>query len=602
MSSNLLINCQSITKSYSTAPLFSDLNLGFCSEERTGLIGPNGSGKSTLLKILAGLETPDSGEVTCKRGIRLVYLAQSENFLQDQTVEQALLEVLPQNNHDQNTLFKMMKTAGRMGFFSLDKSVSSLSGGWLKRLAMTRALIQEPDLLLLDEPTNHLDLEGILQLEKVLANPDFAFILVSHDRAFLENVTNRIVELNKLYPKGCLRVEGNYSFFLEKRQEFISSQERLEQTLANKTRTEIEWLRRGPKARSTKAKHRINTAYMLQDELGEVRSRNIQKKVAGIEFSGTGRKTRNLLRAENLSLRRQGNLLFENLSFVLSPGSCLGIMGQNGAGKSSLLRLLAGELQPDQGSVQRADGLRIVFFDQSRGQLDQDQTLKEALCPSADQVFFQERPLHVVSWARRMLFKPEQLPLPVSRLSGGEQSRLLIARLMLEPADILLLDEPTNDIDIPTLEILEQSLSEFPGAIVLISHDRMFLDTLCDNLLFLDGQGKGTFFADYAQYTRSTAHDDKPEATEPKTSKSKSGKANKMSYKDKREFESIERDIELAVIEVFRLQKEMENPEALSDGKRLVNLCAELEQAETKVSRLYARWEELENLENQFKG
>lgn len=596
MSSNLLINCQSITKSYSNLSLFSDLSLGFYAEERTGLIGPNGSGKSTLLKILAGLETPDSGEVTGRRGIRLVYLPQNEDLHKNQTVEHCLLEVMPQNQLTGETSFKVMKAASRMGFSSLDNNVSTLSGGWIKRLAMTRALIQEPDLLLLDEPTNHLDLEGILLLEKVLANPGFAFIMVSHDRAFLENVTNRTVELNKLYPRGCLQVQGNYSSFLEKRQEFINSQDKLEQTLANRTRREIEWLRRGPKARTTKAKHRINAAYMLQNELGEVRSRNTQNKTAGIEFTGTGRKTRKLLQAEGITFRRQGSLLFENLSFTLSPGNCLGIMGRNGAGKSSLLHLLAGDVQPEQGSIKRADGLKVILFDQGREQLDQDQTLKEALCPSGDQVVFQGRPLHVVSWARRMLFQPEQLPLPVSRLSGGEQSRLLIARLMLVSADILLLDEPTNDIDIPTLEILEQSLGLFPGAIVLISHDRMFLDILCDKLLFLDGQGKGTFFADYAQYIRSFSREDKPESSHRKTSQPKSEKPKKMSYKDQREFEGIEEYIEMAETEVIRLRQEMETPEAVSDSGRLVRLCSELKQAEARVSQLYARWEELEDL------
>jgi ABC transport system ATP-binding/permease protein len=598
MSSAPLVACRGITKSYSISPLFSGLEISFQAEEQTGLIGPNGSGKSTLLKILAGLEPPDSGEVVIRRDIRLAYLAQKDDFSPGQSVEQALMEVVPVD--DPGAFVEVQKIAGRMGFFDPDEQISTLSGGRLKRLAMARALIRKPDLLLLDEPTNHLDLEGIMLLEKILTNPGFAFIVVSHDRAFLENVTNRTVELNRLYPQGYLRVEGNYSFFLEKRQEFLSSQERLEQSLATKTRREVEWLRQGVKARTTKAKYRKDSAYALQDKLGEVRSRNARTRTAEIEFAGTGRKTRKLVRAEDVSFTRQGRLLFKDLSFTLSPGSCLGIMGPNGAGKSSLLGLLSGELEPGQGRIEWAPDLRLVLFDQQKEELDQDQTLKQALCPSGDQVVFQDRAMHVVTWAKRMLFTPEQLPLPVSRLSGGEQSRLLIARLMLRPADLLLLDEPTNDMDISTLEILEQSLLDFPGAVVLISHDRMFLDTLCDKLLFLDGAGMSGFFADYAQLDKARAEDEKPDRPVKKKARPATRTAQKMSYRDRLEYEGIETEIEHAEKEAHRLRLEMETPLVLSNAQRLEELCARLEKADKKVADLYARWEELEELANRF--
>jgi ABC transport system ATP-binding/permease protein len=598
MSSAPLVACRGITKSYSMFPLFSGLEISFQAEEQTGLIGPNGSGKSTLLKILAGFELPDFGEVVIRRDIRLAYLAQKDDFSPGQSVEQALLEVV--SGDDPGAFVEVQKIAGRLGFFDPDEKISTLSGGRLKRLAMARALIRKPDLLLLDEPTNHLDLEGIMLLEKILTNPGFAFIVVSHDRAFLENVTNRTVELNRLYPQGYLRVEGNYSLFLEKRQEFVSSQERLEQSLASKTRREVEWLRQGVKARTTKAKYRKDSAYALQDKLGEVRSRNARTRTAEIEFAGTGRKTRKLVRAEDISFTRQDRLLFKDLSFTLSPGSCLGIMGPNGAGKSSLLGLLSGELEPGQGRIEWAPDLRLVLFDQQKEELDQDQTLKQALCPSGDQVVFQDRAMHVVTWAKKMLFTPEQLPLPVSRLSGGEQSRLLIARLMLRPADLLLLDEPTNDMDIPTLEILEQSLLDFPGAVVLISHDRMFLDTLCDNLLFLDGAGMSGFFADYAQLDKARAEDEKPDRPVKKKARSRTRTAQKMSYKDRLEYEGIETEIEHAENEADRLRLEMETPLVLSNAQRLEELCARLEKAEKKVANLYARWEELEELANRF--
>ncbi|MFN2268558.1 MAG: ABC-F family ATP-binding cassette domain-containing protein [Desulfonatronovibrio sp.] len=604
--SELLVSCSDISKSYAEKPLFSDLNLGFHAQERTGLIGPNGSGKSTLLKIMAGIVVPDTGQVIPKGDVRLVYLSQSEDFSFNQSVEQALWEVLPDKHPDPDMFAKISKIADQAGFRSLDTQVSTLSGGWIKRLSIVRALIQEPDLLLLDEPTNHLDIEGIVWLEKTLVRPDFTFVLVSHDRAFLENVTNKIVELNKLYPDGFLEVKGNYSLFLEKREEFAASQGKLEQALANKTRREIEWLRRGPKARTTKARYRINAAHALQDELGEVRSRNQNNKAAGIEFSATGRKTKKLLQAQGVTLERENRTLFGNLDIVLSPGSCLGIMGSNGAGKSSLLQILSGDILPDDGKVLRADGLKIVYFDQGREQLDQDKSLKDALCPSGDQVVFQGRPLHVVSWAKRMRFTPEQLPLPVSRLSGGEQSRLLIARLMLETADVLLLDEPTNDIDIPTLEILEQSLSEFPGAIVLISHDRMFLNNLCDKLLFLDGQGESTYFADISQcldalVRQKKAQQSSSESGEVKKSRSKPARPGKMSYKDQLELESIEKDIEKAEQTVAGLKQEMNLPQVMIDAEKLEGLCARLSLAEEHVQKLYERWDELEKLAEQLR-
>ncbi|WP_028573878.1 ABC-F family ATP-binding cassette domain-containing protein [Desulfonatronovibrio hydrogenovorans] len=600
MSSAPYVTCQEISKSYSAKPLFSGLEISFLEQERTGLIGPNGSGKSTLLKILAGHESPDSGSIILRRDIRLAYLPQTEDFSGFASIEQALMDAVP--IRDAQAYVQVQKTAGRMGFYNLDEQVTTLSGGRLKRLAMARVLVQKPDLVLLDEPTNHLDLEGILVLEKILSGSDFAFIVVSHDRAFLENITTRIVELNRIYPKGYLEVAGSYSRFLERRQEFISSQERLEQGLANKTRREVEWLRQGVKARTTKARYRKEKAFALQDELSEVRSRTNRTKTAEMEFSGTGRKTRKLIKAENLALTRLERILFEDLSFILSPGNCLGIMGPNGAGKSSLLGLLAGEMEPDQGSVVRAPELRVVLFDQQKQELDRSQTLKEALCPSGDQVIFQDRAIHVVTWAKKMLFTPEQLALPVSRLSGGEQSRLLIARLMLEPADVLLLDEPTNDLDIPTLEILEQSLLDFAGAVVLISHDRMFVDTLCDRLLLVDGTGRAEFFADYHQLARARDEQDKAGQPEKKEARSRSRKPTKMSYKDQLEYEAIEKKIEQAEDKVNELRREMEMPEVMSHASRLEELYARLEQAEEKAAALYARWEDLERIADEFRG
>ena len=596
----ILVNCHAISKSYTVHPLFSSISLSFSEGERMGLIGPNGSGKSTLLKILAGLETQDAGMVTPRRDTRLVYLPQADHFDPDKTVVQTLVAALPGAAGEAEGFQRIRELASQMEFERTDQLVSTLSGGWRKRLAIARALVQQPDLLLLDEPTNHLDLDGILWLEGLLKSPSFAFVLVSHDRYFLENVTNRIVELNRLYPEGYLRVEGNYSTFIERREAFTRAQDQQQEVLSNKVRREIEWLRRGPKARSTKAKYRIDSAHELQDELSAVRARNAQNRVAQIEFDATGRKTKKLLEAKQLSLGRGGKRLFTDLDMTLSPGFCLGIMGPNGSGKSSLMHLLHGDLVPDSGSIERAYGAKIVLFDQKREQLDQNQTLKEALCPSADMVVFQGRPLHVVSWAKRFLFAPGQLTLPVARLSGGEKARLLIARLMLKSADILLLDEPTNDIDIPTLEVLEESLREFPGAIVLITHDRLLLGNLSDRILFLDGQGRAEFFADYDQWLSAKTMAATASASVKKTAKLRKDKARGLPYKEQSELNRMEQTIEKAEAEAATIREQLEDPAIMSDAEQLGKLYGLLTEAEGKVQRLYQRWGELEALHAQL--
>jgi ATP-binding cassette subfamily F protein uup len=601
MSAPILVHCKSIGKSYTVRPLFDDVTLGFFEGERMGLIGPNGSGKSTLLRILSGLEAPDAGEVTRRRGTRLVYLPQTDQLDSGQSVAQCLEAALDGADAETEGPQRIRETAHRMGFLRTDQRVGALSGGWRKRLAIARALIQKPNLLLLDEPTNHLDIDGILWLEELLQDPGFAFVLVSHDRAFLENVTNRVVELNRLYPGGYLRVEGNYSVFLERREACTRAQGQLEEVLSNKVRREVEWLRSGCKARTTKAKYRIDSAHQLQAELGAVRDRNARNRSVGIEFAATGRKTKQLIQAKGVGMERGGRRLFSNLDFTLTPGSCLGVMGGNGSGKSSLIHLLRGDLSPDAGTIERADGAKIVMFEQMREELDPSQTLKEALCPSTDTVLFRGRPQHVVSWAKRFLFAPEQLPLPVGRLSGGEQSRLLIARLMLTPADILLLDEPTNDIDIPTLETLEQSLWDFAGAIVLITHDRLLLDSLSDRLLFLDGQGRAEFFADTSQWRAARdAAAGKPPAQ--KSPRPRAEKPAKLPYKEQSEFNRMERVIEKTEEAAAAVRARLNDPDIMSDAKRLGEIYAELQQTEREVARLYDRWAELEALRAQLSG
>ncbi|MGK5090695.1 ABC-F family ATP-binding cassette domain-containing protein [Deltaproteobacteria bacterium TL4] len=588
----ILISSQSVSKSYGSNALFSNISLGFFENERLGLIGPNGSGKTTLLKIFAEQETSDSGTIVRKRGTHLVYLPQNDQLAPLKSVGETLLEALPESMEEEQRHQQVNEIFREMHFKDKSQKVGSLSGGWRKRVAIAQSLIQSPDLLLMDEPTNHLDLEGILWLEELLKNAPFAFVLVSHDRYFLENTTNRIVELNKQYPDGFLKVEGSYSDFIQKREEFLHEQSQQEQVLSNKVRRELEWLRRGPKARGTKAQFRIDNAEQLQNQLSEVKSRNAQNQKAQLDFEATHRKTKKLIETKDLTITRGGQQILKKVNVTLSPKTCLGLMGSNGSGKSTLLKLLTGELSQDSGSITKANGVQIVTFDQTREQLNPNQTLKQALAPAGDSVIYRGRSLHVAAWASRFLFPRAQLNLPVAQLSGGEHARVLIANLMLKPADVLLLDEPTNDLDIPTLEVLEESLQDFPGAIVLVTHDRFLLDRLSDKILYLDGQGNAEYFADYDQWYQKH----KVRSSQPTTSSEKRKALSKMSYEDQKELNRMNKKIEKAEEMVTTLQQQLQNLEVTSNAARLTKLCAQLKEAEINVDRLYRRWEELEAL------
>jgi ABC transport system ATP-binding/permease protein len=595
MTSNVLISTHFMSKSYGAQPLFADISLQVFDNERLGLIGPNGAGKSTFLKILADMEPADSGEISRKRNTHVIYLPQEDVLDPEKTIEETLFHPIPKELEAWQVSKRRQEIMSLIEVDNTNQKVETLSGGWRKRMAIGQALFQKPDLLLMDEPTNHLDLEGILWLEKLLKDAPFAFVLVSHDRFFLENTTNRIVELNRRYREGFLKVEGNYSAFVEKREKYIHEQAKLKTVLSNKVRREIEWLRRGPKARTTKARYRIDKAYQLQEDLETVKGRNAQNRSVDIAFDTTHRRTKKLLDAKKIGKSLGGKLLFDNLSLILTPGMGLGVMGRNGTGKSTLIHILNGKLAPEAGSVKVAEGLQIVTFDQKRELSDGSQTLRQVLSPEGDTVIYQGRPFHVTAWAKRFLFQTEQLGMPVSGLSGGEKARVLIANLMLQPADVLLLDEPTNDLDIPTLEVLEDSLEEFPGAIVLITHDRFLMERLCDLLLYLDGDGGVEYFADYDQWLQ--YRKDRLSATPQSGETSQSlpnKKPRKLAYEERKELNRIERQIEKAEGIADNLQRQLHDPEITCDADRLAEIYAKHQEAQKKVEQLYQRWEELE--------
>jgi len=596
-----ILNAQSITKQFGATPLFRDISFTVEDGSRIGLIGPNGAGKSTLLAILAGAIEPDAGELAVRKRSRAAYVPQDSRFAEGLSVGQVLGSALAAEHvGGQEREGRLRELAGRAGFADLTAEAARLSGGWRKRLAIVEALVSQPDVLLLDEPTNHLDLAGIEWLEELLTASPFAVVTVSHDRYFLEATSSEIIELNRLYAEGLLRVRGNFSRFLEERQTYLESQSRQQESLRNRVRTEIEWLRRGPKARTTKSKARIDAANQMISQLASMDSRTAVN-TAGIDFAGTQRKTKRLVEFEDVACDIEGRRLFGGLNFVLTAGMKLGLVGPNGSGKTTLLRLMRGEMEPTEGSIRRADALRMVYLSQMR-ELDENLTLRRALAPEGDGLVYQGSTVHVASWAARFLFTGEQLNQPVRNLSGGERARVLIAMLMLQPADVLLLDEPTNDLDIPTLEILEDNLLEFEGALVLVTHDRYLLNRVSSTVLGLDGNGRIGQFADYAQWEQwmeALARDRdqgsrvRDQAVKTLDSATANRPKKKLSYLEAREFATIERRIEESDAQVSAARSRAEDPSIATDAAALEKALAELDQAERENESLYRRWAEL---------
>ncbi len=616
------LSCRELTKSFGSRPLFQALTFGLSDGERTGLIGPNGAGKTTLLKILAGLDSSDGGELAMRRGLKVRYLAQTDSFTgttHESTVRDELVRSLGDEGLEEWEVDVRVDTGLSKTGLDPDQRVAALSGGWRKRLAILAQVLREPDLLFLDEPTNHLDLEGVLWLEKFLAGVAFSFVVVTHDRRFLESVCNRVIEINPRYAGGHFSSTGNYSQFVENREALFEAQAAREESQRNIVRREIEWLRKGPRARTTKQKARIDRAGGLIEDLAELTYRNAQDRTAGIDFSGSERKTRRLVETIEVTKSLGGKKLFGPLDLTLGPGDKLGLLGSNGSGKSTLLKILAGTLEPDTGKMKRAERLRVVTFDQQREQLDLSLTLKRALCERGEFVEYREKPVHIMGWADRFLFAKTQLDLPLHKLSGGEQARVLIARLMLKPADLLLLDEPTNDLDINSLEVLETSLMEFPGALVLVTHDRYLLDRVSQQILALDGRGNATFHADLSQWEDARAAEDRraegasrksskpsppPSAPQAKATaagpkiagdpKAATVAKPALTHQETKELKALETRIPAAESERDRAAAALSDPAIATDADELIARQRALDAATQAVETLYRRWEELE--------
>jgi ATP-binding cassette subfamily F protein uup len=607
----ILVTARNLSKSFGSRPLFDGVSFTLAEGERVGLIGPNGAGKTTLLRLLAGSDTPDAGELLPRRGLRVGHLEQVPCIPPGLTVRQAVLAGAPHLTDPEaqwraagradELLSRLELTSAQAG---ADAPVDRLSGGWRKRVALARELLRQPDLLLLDEPTNHLDVDSILWLEKLLARAPFATVTITHDRLFLQRVAQRILELDRRNPGGLLAVDADYATFVERKADLMTAQEQRESSLRNTLRRETEWLRRGPPARSTKQQARTKRAVALADAIDELAERNLVR-TAAIDFAGTGKRPRRLLEARGIAKSYGDRCIFADLDLFVGPGSRIGLIGPNGCGKSTLLRVLVGQEAPDRGDILRADGLECAFFQQHREALDPEVSVVDTLCPGGDHVTFRGARVHASGYLARFLFRSEHQDLKVGQLSGGEQSRLALACLMLRPADVLVLDEPTNDLDLATLDVLEESLVGFAGAVLLVTHDRYFLDRVTTQLLAFPtapgAAGRITPLVGLAQWeswygeqlaaTASATTKARPAASSPAPAPRR-----KLSYQDQRDFDTIESRITLAEARLAALVAEQHSPAVASNAARLVELGSAIATAQAEVDALYRRWSELEAL------
>ncbi len=623
-----MLRAAGITKSIAYRTLFREISLSIERGDRLGIVGPNGAGKSTLLRLLSGEIEPDKGEVSVDPRVRCVLVSQLDRFETGQTargvVAAAGLRLAeergePIEEHEAQVTGDII--LGKTGFPPelCDVDASTLSGGWRKRLAIAAGLASardEPDILFLDEPTSHLDIEGIRWLEQMVARiasrgSGAAVAFVTHDRTFLERVSTRVAELSPMYPSGLLVVEGNYTEFLRRKQEFLAAQSERRRSLAGLVRKDIDWLSRGPQGRGTKAKGRIDSSHERMAELAELTDRSEASAELGskLDFNAGTRKTRKMLIAEGLSCTLGGKQLFADVSFSIGAGDRLGLLGPNGSGKTTLIRLLTRQHAPDAGRVRLADPPpTVAVFSQKREEFPPSLRLRDALCPVGDQVVFRDRTLHVTGWARRFLFKDQQLEQPVGSLSGGELARVHVARIMLEPCDVLILDEPTNDLDIPSLETMEEALEDFPGALILVTHDQAMLDRLATTVLALDGKGGARQFASVDQAVaeaearrREDVASRKAQArseADPAAATSAKRNANrraKLSFNEQRELEGIEARIEHAEAEAAKAEARLADPRHATDHAKMTEACRVLEAAQAEVKALYERWDELES-------
>ncbi len=594
----ILLSAHEIAKSFSGRTLFEKLSVGIEERERIGFVGPNGAGKSTLLKILAGLMEPDSGQISRRKGLRIGFLSQTPEFGPEVTIEDAILEKCPDRDESLGRLYELMAKLD-LSQFGEASLVGRLSGGWQKRVALARELAPSPELLFLDEPTNHLDVSSILWLEDFLRSAPLSVLMVTHDRLFLQRVAKRILDLDPRNPNYLLSVNGDYSRYLETKETELKAQARHEWVEKNRLRRETEWLRRGSIARQTKQSARIDAAGELKDAVADLKSKNRAQEV-DLSFGEAEHSPNKLIEARGIAKKFGDRILFRDLDLLITPKTRLGLLGDNGCGKSTLIRVLLGDESVDEGRLKRAEGLEVAYFEQSRETLIPELSVLKNICPEGDYVFFHGQSVHVRSYLDRFFFSGHKVDLPVRKLSGGEQARLRLAQMMLKQAQVLILDEPTNDLDAQMLESLENSLTEFNGAVILVTHDRYFLDAVSNQILAFPGSGSADRtllkFASYFQWeswfqeersrmgSRAVKTDSAPQPIEAPAKKPR------LSFKDKFELENMEKNILELESRLGALKAESEILAVRSNHVRLSEIHSEIAALEKEIERKYERW------------
>ena len=602
-----LLSAEKISKSYSERILLDQISLGINEDDRIGVIGINGTGKSTLLKLIAGIETPDEGRIIRINGLRTGYLPQNPVFEEDLSVLQQVFKGIS-SDLQQIREYEAKSILTRLGIIDFDAKVGTLSGGQKKRVAMAAALINPVDLLILDEPTNHIDNNAVDWLEKLLNSRTGALLMVTHDRYFLDRVANRIIEIDR---GRLFNYQANYSKFLEikaEREELEAASERKRQ---NFFRRELEWIRRGAQARSTKQKYRVERFSKLKEEQSLAVSENIEIQTAS---SRLGKKT---IELSHISKKYDSRELIHDFSYILLRDDRIGIIGPNGAGKSTLLKIIAGRLEPDTGSATIGETIKIGFFTQENDELDENMRVIEYIRDEAEYVTTPDGTITASQMLERFLFPPVVQWTPISKLSGGEKRRLYLLRILMSAPNVLLLDEPTNDLDISTLTILESYLDEFQGAVVTVSHDRYFLDRIAEKIFVLDGKGViDRYEGNYSYYAEairqagealsqtkakskgnSQARRNAESSGNPETkgdSESKKTRPLRFTYKEQREYEQIDDLIAGLENDISKTNNLIE--EAASDYERLQELLASKADLEKRLEEAMERWIYLNDL------
>lgn len=590
--------------------------------DRIGLVGRNGAGKSTFLKIISGLLSADSGEVAKKKDLIVGFLSQEftldeyknvyENILDGAVLELNLIKEYENTSFDAAHKHHLEEKILRLDSWNLekrikmlidsldaptaDRDIKTLSGGEKRRVALCRALISKPDLLILDEPTNHLDTKSIEWLEDFLAQYNGTCIFVTHDRYFLDRIANRIVELSSgvFYSH-----QGNYTEYLINKSERQAIKEVEERKRQMFLRRELEWVRRGPKARRTKAKSRL-------DNYQEVASQNDFEVELDVELiiPPAERLGKKVLEFKDVGIKLGEKYLFQNFNFIFEPGRKIGVVGQNGVGKTTLLKMILGSIYPTMGKMEVGETTQFNYVDQARLLLNDDDTVIKAIGDGNETVRFGKQQLSIWTYLRRFLFTDDRINTLVGRLSGGEKSRLTLAKILCNGGNFLMLDEPTNDLDLPTLRILEEALLAFDGCVIVVSHDRYFLNRICDGILALEGNEE-IFYSEggydfYIEKKKKREQSLKELKTKEITEDSRiRNKQKKLSYKDSLELDQIEGKIVQAESEVEEIEKIYSSPNFFEKYAAQTNeLNTKLENAKEKVKNLYNRWEELESLKN----